>query len=276
MIVHYLNFPARFFLHNGSMSPHPQSAHQVVPIGDLAGLLDGLYRRQIEQLPGEAYLREHSAPAFLEGSVSVFRFYEPWLPRAGRVLDWGCRHAPDACLIRARFGDTLAIEGCDVFADAVYQVFYQYAGLRYQSLSDSVRLPYADGIFDAVIASGVLEHVPMDYESLKELHRLLKPGGRLIVAYLPNARSVEEWNLRRRGGNGDDGGDFHRRLYSRSQLRAMLMHTGFWPLRIAYQTQLDALPPSNRVAVLRPLARTAQLHRLTSCLCAVAEKLTYF
>ena len=136
----------------------------------------------------------------------------------------------------------------------------------------AVRLPYADDSFDGAIASGVLEHVPMDYESLKELHRVIKPGGRLILTYLPNLASVEEWRLRRRGRN-----DSHRRLYSPSHLRALLTHSGFWPLVIAHQTQLDALPADHKsIRWLRPVARAAQLHRLTSCLCAVAEKTTYF
>ena len=254
------------------MSPLPQLEPPLVAIEALSGLLSDLYRRQVEMLPRETYLREHSAPAFVRGTVAVYRFYEPWLPREGRILDWGCRHAPDACLIRARFGTRFTLDGCDVFDRASYPVFFEYAGLRYQPLPDAVRLPYADDSFDGVIASGVLEHVPMDYESLKELHRVLKPGGRLIVAYLPNAASVEEWRLRRRGRD-----DFHRRLYSPSQLRALLTHSGFWPLRIARQTQLDALPAGYRfLRWRRPVARAAQLHRLTSCLCAVAEKTTYF
>lgn len=254
------------------MSTISQPDPPVVAHEDLGGLLAGLYRRQMEQRPGDAYLRIHSDPAFLRGTLAVYRFYEPWLPREGRILDWGCRHAPDACLIRARFGSRFTVDGCDVFDGGLYPVFFEYAGLRYETLPDAVRLPYADGSFDSVIASGVLEHVPMDYESLKELYRVLKPGGRLIVAYLPNRASVEEWRLRRRGRN-----DFHRRLYSSSQFRALLTHGGFWPLLLAYQTQLDALPADDRsLRWLRPLARAGQLHRLTSCLCAVAEKTTYF
>jgi hypothetical protein len=48
----------------------------------------------------------------------------------------------------------------------------------------------------------------------------------------------------------------------------MLLHAGFLPLVCGYQTQLDALPSQN---ILR-LLRVTQLHRLTSCLCAIAEK----
>ena len=251
------------------MSPQLDSSE--VATAALAELLAGLYGRQIEHLPEDTYLRAHRDAAFQRGTLAVYRFYEPWLPPQGRILDWGCRHAPDACLIRARFGDRFTLEGCDVFDHALYPVFFEYAGLCYQPLSDAVRLPYADGSFDAVIASGVLEHVPMDYESLKELYRVLRPGGRLIVTYLPNAASVEEWRLRRVGNK------FHRRLYSVSQFRALLTHSGFWPVLIACQTRLDALPADGRLLQwLRPLARAAQLHRLTSCLCAVAEKTTCF
>jgi SAM-dependent methyltransferase len=237
----------------------------------LAELLLDLYRRETKLLPYETYLGQHASPEFVDGAVRVFRFYEPWLPRSGAVLDWGCRHAPDACLIRARFGDGVAIEGCDLSPEATYRTFHDYAGLRYQALLDHVGLPYPDGRFDAVIASGVLEHVPMAYESLKELYRVMKPGGRLIVTYLPNRGSYEEWRLRRRAA-----GEAHRKLFSRRQIRGLLLQAGFWPLTTGFQTQLDSLPHDGGSVWLRGVARAAQLHRLTSCLCLVAEKLTSF
>jgi hypothetical protein len=103
----------------------------------LVDLLGELYRRQVEQLPHEEYLRQHAAREFVEGTVRVFRFYEPWLPRTGTLLDWGCRHAPDACLIRAELGTGIAIEGCDVFPEAHYGAFHEYSGLRYHALRDT-------------------------------------------------------------------------------------------------------------------------------------------
>jgi SAM-dependent methyltransferase len=237
---------------------------------DLARVLHHLYAQQLITVPGDGYLRQHSEASFVEGAVRVFRFYEPYLPKEGTILDWGCRHAPDACLIRARLAGRVTLDGCDILDGTQYPVFFESAGLRYTPLHDIVKLPYPDNSFDAVLASGVLEHVPMDHESLQELYRVLRVGGRLIVTYLPNRASVEEWQLRRRGGN-----HFHWRLYDRAQLRELLLHAGFRPLVAGYQTQLDLLPADGGVAALRPLLRLVQLQKMASCLCAVAEKVAY-
>jgi len=230
----------------------------------LAATLGELYARQCALLPDDGYFHQHAQAAFVSGTLQVFRFYEPYLPRTGRILDWGCHHAPDACLMRATLGGAVELDGCDLLAEGVYPVFFDYAGLRYARLTDAVKTPYEDAGFDAVVASGVLEHVPMDYESLKEMYRILRPGGRLIVAYLPNRWSLEEWRLRRR-----DPAGAHQRLYTVHDLRSMLLHTGFRPLVLGWQTRLDLLPG---FAAFRPLLRLFGAHRGAACLCAVAEK----
>lgn len=46
----------------------------------------------------------------------------------------------------------------------------------------SGRLPYEDGSFDAACLSSVLGEIPDGEGASRELHRVLKPGGRLIVA----------------------------------------------------------------------------------------------
>ena len=53
---------------------------------------------------------------------------------------------------------------------------------------DGTRLPFADGTFDRIIASEVLEHIPDDQAALDELARVLRPGGTMAVtvpAWLP-------------------------------------------------------------------------------------------
>jgi SAM-dependent methyltransferase len=235
-------------------------------------VLEGLYKQYLASNSQDLYVQMHSRSAFLAGTVRLFRFYQPYLLGRRFILDWGCHHAPDACLIRARFGQEVVLHGCDIVDPHQYESFYRYAGLEYQQLTHPFQLPYPDAQFDVVIASGVLEHVPTDYESLKELYRVLKPQGRLIIGYLPNAWSVEEWWMRVSGRN-----DFHRNRYSKSEFRRLLRRSGFLPIVMGYQTQIDLLPVDGAaVAAIRPFLRLASLGRFTSCLCAVAEKTLYF
>ncbi len=47
---------------------------------------------------------------------------------------------------------------------------------------DAMRLPWADGAFDVVIANMMLYHVPDIDRALSEIHRVLKPQGRFYAA----------------------------------------------------------------------------------------------
>ena len=74
-------------------------------------------------------------------------------------------------MIRATFGAKLSLVGCD-FPEGLpvdrYPAFWDYCGMEFVPLSDLTTLPFDANPFDCVIGSGVLEHVAMDYESLKE------------------------------------------------------------------------------------------------------------
>ena len=52
-------------------------------------------------------------------------------------------------------------------------------------------LPVGDGEYDAVLCTQVLEHVPDPQAVLRELHRILRPGGRLYMT-LPLAWELHE------------------------------------------------------------------------------------
>lgn len=47
---------------------------------------------------------------------------------------------------------------------------------------DAESLPFRGGVFDVVIVSEVLEHLPDDGAALREIARVLKPGGRVAVS----------------------------------------------------------------------------------------------
>jgi ubiquinone/menaquinone biosynthesis C-methylase UbiE len=49
------------------------------------------------------------------------------------------------------------------------------------AVADLTRLPYANDCFDAIVCGWVLEHLPDPRSGLRELSRVLKPGGKLLL-----------------------------------------------------------------------------------------------
>jgi len=47
--------------------------------------------------------------------------------------------------------------------------------------ANALSLPFPDGCFDVVIASEVLEHIPEDLVAMREIARVLRPGGMVAV-----------------------------------------------------------------------------------------------
>lgn len=61
---------------------------------------------------------------------------------------------------------------------------------------DLTRLYFPDGLFDLVICSNVLEHIPDDTAAIREIHRVLKPGGwAMILVPIWGTRGVEDPTL---------------------------------------------------------------------------------
>jgi SAM-dependent methyltransferase len=194
-----------------------------------------LFRQQLALHP-DAYLQQHSRNrAAIRRHIQAFKKYQKFIPGQGKVLDWGCNHALDACLIKMALDKNTDIYGCDVGETGKYEIFHQFANLNYTRISHIYKLPYPDNYFDAVVGSGVLEHVPNDQESLKEIYRILKPYGHFIVTFLPNSYSYIEFRSRALGLSQ------HLRLYSLGGLKKIFLHSGFWPVKSGYHGFLPTL-----------------------------------
>ena len=105
------------------------------------------------------------------------------------------------------------------------------------SEADILRLPYADGSFDRVLMTEVLEHLDDDATGLHEVYRVLRPGGVLAVTvpaarysawYDPINRIAEALTGRpiRRGPFAGIWAN-HQRLYEPAQLQQALTQAGF-------------------------------------------------
>ena len=58
--------------------------------------------------------------------------------------------------------------------------------------ADAQMLPFNDASFDVVVAWGCLMHMPDTEQAIREIQRVLKPGGR-VVAYMYNKNSWPYW-----------------------------------------------------------------------------------
>jgi SAM-dependent methyltransferase len=196
--------------------------------------LRAIYSEQ-SKLKKYEYLEAHSHNlAVLMRDTTIFRRYSAFVPAEGAVLDWGCNHAATACLVKMLRGEAVQLYGTDVHGED-YRAFYDFANLRYTRLTHPSLLPYDDNSFDAVIGTAVLEHVSNDSESLKELHRVIKPGGAFIMTTLPNRFSYTEWLnrfLKR---------PHHLRRYSLSEARHIFLHHGFLPVEYGYHQVFPSL-----------------------------------
>jgi SAM-dependent methyltransferase len=85
---------------------------------------------------------------------------------------------------------------------------------------DIEAMPFADGHFGTVVCTEVLEHVPYPATALKEIHRVLRPGGRLIGS-VPARSAI--WRLRFLSSTCPGDEPFHNE-YSKSEVRQMLAH----------------------------------------------------
>jgi len=187
----------------------------------------------LSEHPDDPYLQVHASGDLALNQVRMIRWYLQHLPGRGRVLDWGCRHAPDSIILRRVRGDAYVLHGCDFPHCRRYQRFHDDCGLQFTALTDIVALPYPDQSFDAVIGAGTLEHAAQDYESLKQVYRVLAPGGVLIFTHLPHRHSRTEHVNRVVRKDG-----YHNRLYDLNEADGLLKRAGLLPAHLGYQERL--------------------------------------
>lgn len=142
-------------------------------------------------------------------------------------------------------------------------------------------LPWADGAFDLVLCTQVIEHVPDAARAARELHRVLRPGGTLVIStdnernrltqVLNAPRTLVVRALRLRGARGRI--ESPATPHTRESFRVLLERGGFaverletfrfhlmWPLDARPLTRVlnlvdEKLPPHGLGDILVAVAR---------------------
>lgn len=159
------------------------------------------------------------------------------------VVDVGCGTGDNLGTLEALAGGG-PVSGVELSAHAIRRVPAGPGGARV-GIALAEHLPYRDGAADLLTSMDVIEHLDDDRVAMAEFHRVLRPGGWLLLTV-----PAYQWLWSRH-----DETAAHRRRYSRPRLEAVVEGAGFVVERTTYFNSF-LVPPA---AALRrtPLRRFA-------------------
>jgi len=118
-----------------------------------------------------------------------------------------------------RYGE---VAGLDI--DHEYVSYCKTRGFSRVLCGSGYELPFADASFDLVCLFDTIEHIPDDELALREVRRVLKPGGSVFVSV-----PAYQWLW-----SQNDETAHHFRRYTRGRLRAVLQRAGFVPHKVSH------------------------------------------
>lgn len=98
---------------------------------------------------------------------------------SGRWLDYGCAEGGYVSALLSNGAS--AVVGVDVLEGRVKEAKERQIPSATFCAFDGVRLDFPDNSFDGAFVNEVLEHVADEHASLRDIYRVLRPGGHLVL-----------------------------------------------------------------------------------------------
>lgn len=161
-------------------------------------------------------------------------------PQPGeKIIDIGCGDGYYLHLLSNLKIKGLALTGTDYDVTGLDKTKFNLKGKKIEIFPGDLmkKLPFKSNYFDKAVMSEVAEHLPDDIKGLKEVYRILKPGGVLCLT-VPNANYPFLWDpinwLLERGMHTHIKSGFfagiwnqHIRLYAPHHIQTVLEKAGF-------------------------------------------------
>ncbi|MGI9067597.1 MAG: class I SAM-dependent methyltransferase [Pyrinomonadaceae bacterium] len=98
-----------------------------------------------------------------------------------KVLEIGCGLGTDGAQFAEAGADYTGVDLTDAAVELARKRFELFNLPGKFQMADAENLDFADQSFDLVYSHGVLHHTPETQKAIKEIHRVLRSGGRAIV-----------------------------------------------------------------------------------------------
>ena len=155
------------------------------------------------------------------------------LPQHARILDAGCGSGRNMVEL-ARRG---SVTGLELSSTSVALARERSVGEVIEG--SALEMPFADAQFDLAVSLDVVEHLEDDLTALRELRRVVAPGGALLLTV-----PAYQWLW-----SGHDEVNHHHRRYTRRSLQAVAERAGWRQERTTYFNSL-LLPVAIMLRVL--------------------------
>ena len=118
------------------------------------------------------------------------------IKKGEQILDIGCGAGVDTILASMMTGPTGNVIGVDIVPEMLQKAkthltMTGQTNVTFNKTSGE-KLPYPDDMFDVVISNGVINLIPDKEAALTEIIRVLKPGGRLMMADQVDSGNVQK------------------------------------------------------------------------------------
>lgn len=223
-------------------------------------------------------LEEHSEHHFIDvynRRIAVEAVRRALSANGSAFLDAGCSSGYLLSDIQASYPASTLI-GADYFAAGLMHCHRAHPDIPLFRL-DLTSCPFPDRSFDAVACLNVLEHIKQDSAALRQLHRILKPGGTLVLT-VPAGPGLYDLY---------DELHFHERRYALPQLMDLVRQAGFEIERANYfgaflypafylvkkrnQRKFSHLPVSEKRALMMRQIRSTSRSNLMDVVCRMEE-----